>query len=68
MVEGWNVVGSTWLTSKGLKKNTRKVVAGAIVGSVGLGLICLSREPLMAFRSTLARIDAIFLKSFVYRL
>jgi len=67
-VEGWNVTGRTWFSGMALKKNIRKLLAGGIVGTVLLGLVFLSREPLVAFGSTLQRIDAIFLESFIYRM
>ncbi|KAF8528186.1 hypothetical protein BU17DRAFT_73803 [Hysterangium stoloniferum] len=65
--EGWNVVLRTW-GSGGLKKTSRRVFAGAGIGVVLAGVIHVAMEPILVMKSTLTRINASYISSFVYRL
>lgn len=65
--EGWNVILLTWGTGKGFGKKTRRIFACIGIGSVLSGLLYMAREPLLVLQSTLARINASYLQSAVFR-
>lgn len=71
--DGMGVLWNTWVTGRGrLTKASRRQQTGtafvAFVLPVLSGLLLMSREPLMVFSSTARRFEAVFTKSFVYRM
>jgi hypothetical protein len=63
--EGWSVVLKT-LGWKGLGNKSRRMFAGAGIGAVLAGLAYIAREPLLLMKSTLMRINASYINSFLY--
>lgn len=70
--EGMQIIWNTWLRVRlsGWRSNVAKRTATvvAVVAPVLTGLFVISREPAMAFMSSVTRFEASFLKSFVYRI
>ena len=68
VVQGMNILRTTWFGGASLSSHMRKVVAGGAVLPVILGLWTLSREPLMALSSTVECYSACFMVLGVYRI
>ena len=70
--EGMQIIWNTWLRGSlgSLKSNvkTRALTAAAVIAPVLSGLLVVSREPLMAFTSSITRFEGAFWKSFIYRI
>ncbi len=75
-IAGAKIIWQTWFgdTSATRRKRgngsqaSQVATASGIVAPVLLGIFALSREPLMAFQSTIARFDAVFQQSWLYRI
>ena len=72
-VAGLEIIWQTWVGNTGGTKrkagSVNKVAAASgIVAPVVLGIFALSREPLMTFPSTVARFEAVFQRSWIYRI
>ena len=70
--EGMQIIWNTWLRdSLGSLKSTvktRALTVAAVVAPVLSGLFFVSREPLMAFASSVTRYEGAFLKSFIFKI
>jgi hypothetical protein len=72
-IAGAKIIWQTWfgnaVTTRQKRRNGSQVAtASGVVAPVLLGIFALSREPLMAFQSTIARFEAVFQQSWLYRI
>ena len=72
-VAGLKIIWQTWTGNTGATRRKARrantvAAASGIVAPVVLGIFALSREPLMTFPSTVARFEAVFQRSWIYRI
>ena len=78
-IAGVKIIWRTWFGGTVAKKqdgksgrkwrgNNQVIAASSIVAPVLVGIFRLSREPLMTFSSTAARFEAVFRRSWIYRI
>ncbi|KAF7799702.1 hypothetical protein EIP86_010944 [Pleurotus ostreatoroseus] len=70
--EGMQIIWNTWMRGRfgGWKSNVakRSATVAAVLAPVLSGLFVLSKEPVIAFMSSIPRFEASFLKNFIYRI
>ncbi|KIL68500.1 hypothetical protein M378DRAFT_8566 [Amanita muscaria Koide BX008] len=73
-ITGMKVIWQTWFGGERRKADTRRkridplVAASFVVAPVLLGIFAVSREPLMVLSPTIKRFDAVFERSWLYRI
>ncbi|KAK2460678.1 hypothetical protein APHAL10511_007148 [Amanita phalloides] len=65
---GMKILRQTWFGNAGRGRVNQLTAASGIVAPVLVGIFALSREPLMTFSSTAARFDAVFQRTWIYRI